>query len=46
MTFPTGVVKVEYSEEETFAVLGETEQARKYRQKLIKITETVAAYRL
>ena len=46
MTFPTGVVKMEYSEEEISAVLGESEQARKHRQKLAKVTETVAAYRL
>ena len=49
MTFPndgTGVVKMEYSEEEISAVLAELEQARKHRQKLAKVTETVAAYRL
>ena len=49
MTFPndgTGVVKVEYSEEEISAVLAEPEQARKHRQTLAKVTETVAAYRL
>ena len=46
MTFPTGVVKMEYSEEEISAVLGESEQARKHRQKLARVTETVAAYRL
>ena len=41
MTFPTGGVKMEYSEEEIFAVLNESEQARKHRQKLAKVTETV-----
>ena len=46
MTFPTGGVKMEYSEEEIFAILNESEQARKHRQKLAKVTETVAAYRL
>ena len=47
MTFPTGVVeKREYSEEEISAVLGASEQERKRLQKLAKITETVAAYRL
>ena len=37
---------MEYSEEEIFAVLNESEQARKHGQKLAKVTETVAAYRL
>ena len=37
---------MEYSEEEISAVLGESEQARKHRQKLARVTETVAAYRL
>ena len=46
MTFLTGVVKIGYSKEEIFNVLGESEQARKHRQKLAKVTETVAAYRL
>ena len=46
MTFQTGVVKMGYSEEEKFAVLNESEQARKHRQKLAKVTETVAAHRL
>ena len=46
MTFPTGVVKMGYTEEEISAVLGESEQARKHRQKLAKVTETVAAHRL
>ena len=45
MTFLTGVVKVGYSKEEISAVLGESEQARKHRQELAKVTETVAAYR-
>ena len=35
-----------YSKEEISAVLGESEQARKHRQKLARVTETVAAYRL
>ena len=35
-----------YSEDEIFAVLNESEQARKRRQKLAKVTETVAAYHL
>ena len=46
MTFPTGGVKMEYSKEEIFTVLKESDQARKHRQKLAKVTETVAAYRL
>ena len=46
MTFQTGVIKMGYSEEEIFAVLNELEQARKHRQKLAKVTETVAAHRL
>ena len=46
MTFPTGVAKTKYSEEEISAVLDESEQARKHRHKLAKVTETVAAYRL
>ena len=37
---------MEYSEDEISAVLGESEQARKHRPKLAKVTETVAAYRL
>ena len=45
MTFLTGVVKMGYSKEEISAVLSESEQARKQRQKLAKVTETVAAYR-
>ena len=35
-----------YYEDEIFAVLNESEQARKRRQILAKVTETVAAYRL
>ena len=49
MTFPndsTGVVKIKYSEREISAVLGASEQDRKHRQKLAKVTETVAAYHL
>ena len=46
MTFQTGVVKMGYSEEEISAVLNESEQARKHRHKLAKVTGTVAAYRL
>ena len=49
MTFPndgTGVVKMGYSEDEISAVLAASKQARKHRQKLAKVTETVAAYRL
>ena len=46
MTFQTGMVKTGYSEEEMSAVLNESEQARKYRQKLAKVTETVAAPRV
>ena len=45
MTFQTDVVKLGYSEDEIFAVLNEPEQARKRRQILAKVTETVAAYR-
>ena len=37
---------MEYLEDEISAVLGESEQARKHRQKLAKVTETIAAYRL
>ena len=43
MTFLTVVVKMEYSEEEISAILNESEQARKHRQKLARVTETVAA---
>ena len=49
MTFPhdgTCVIKKEYSDEEISAVLAESRQARKRMQKLAKVTETVAAYRL
>ena len=46
MTFLTGVVKMGYSKEQISAVLSESEQARKHRQQLTKVTETVAAYRL
>ena len=46
MTLQTGVAKMGYSEEEISGVLNESEQTRKHRQKLAKITETVAAYRL
>ena len=46
MTFLTDVVKMGYSEDEIFAILNETEQDRKRRQILTKVTETVAAYRL
>ena len=35
-----------YSEDEIFAVLNESEQARKRKHILAKVTETVAAYRL
>ena len=49
MTFPhvgTCVIKKEYSDVEISAVLAESRQARKHMQKLAKVTETVAAYRL
>ena len=46
MTFLTGVVKMEYSEEVISAVLGASEQERKRLQKQGKVMETVAAYRL
>ena len=49
MTFPndgTCVTKMEYSEKKISAVLAESRQARKHTQKLAKVTETVAAYRL
>ena len=46
MTFLTDVVKITYSEDEIFAVLHESEQDRKRRRLLAKVTETVAAYRL
>ena len=37
---------MEFSKEEISTVLSESEQARKHRQKLAKVTETVSAYRL
>ena len=43
MTFPTDVMKKGYSKEEIFTVLVESEQDRKSRQVLAKVTETVAA---
>ena len=46
MTFLTDVMKKGYSEEEILAVLGETEQDRKSRRMLAKVTETVEAHRL
>ena len=46
MTFQTSVVKMGYSEEEISAVLNESEQARKHRQKLAKVIETITSYRL
>ena len=46
MTFLTDVMKKSYSEEEIFAVLVESEQDKKSRRVLAKVTETVAAYRL
>ena len=46
MTFQTDVVKIGHSKEEVSAVLNESEQARKHRQKLAKVTETVEGYRL
>ena len=49
MTFPndgTYVIKKECSDEEILAVLVESRQARNYKRKLGKVTETVAAYRL
>ena len=46
MTFQTDVVKMGYSEDEIFAVPYKSEQARKHRHKLAKVTETVAAYHL
>ena len=44
MTFLSDVVKMGYSENEIFAVLNESEQDRKRRQILAKVTEPVAAY--
>ena len=46
MTFPTGGVKMGYSEDEICTILSDSEQARNHGQKLAKVTETVAAYRL
>ena len=46
MTFLTDVMKKGYSEEEILAVLVESEEDRKSRRVLTKVTETVAAYRL
>ena len=46
MKFQTDVVKMGYSVDEIFAVLDESEQARKRRQKLANVIETVAVYRL
>ena len=46
MTSLTDVMKKEYSEEEIFAVLVESDQDRKRRRVLAKVTETVEAYRL
>ena len=44
MTFLTDVMKKSYSEEEIFAVLVESEQDKKSRRVLAKVSETVAAY--
>ena len=44
MTFLTGMVKMGYSKKEIWAVLSELERGQKPRQKLAKVTETVAAY--
>ena len=38
MKFLTSVVKMGYSKKEISAVLSESEQARKHRQKLAKVT--------
>ena len=49
MTFPndgTCVIKMECPEEEISAALAESRQARKHMQKLAKVTESVAVYRL
>ena len=46
MTFPTDVMKKGYSEEEILAVLVESEQDKKSRRVLAKVTETVEAHRL
>ena len=46
MPFQTDVVNMGHSEDEIFAVLNESEQARNRRQILAKVIETVAVYRL
>ena len=46
MTFLTVVMKKEYPEEEIFDVLVESEQDRKRRRVLAKVTETIYAHRL
>ena len=46
MTFLTDVVKMRHSEDEIIAVPHESEQDRKRRRVLTKVTETVAAYSL
>ena len=46
MTFLIDGMKKGYSEEETFAVLVESDQDRKRRRVLVKVTETVEAHRL
>ena len=46
MTFLTDAVKMGYPEDEIFAVLHESEQDRKRRHILAKVTETVKVYRL
>ena len=46
MTFPTDVMKKGYSEEEIFAVLVESDQDRKRRRVLAKVTGTVEAHSL
>ena len=46
MTFLTDVVKKGYSEDEIFAVLLESDQDRKSRRVLAKVSETVQAHRL
>ena len=46
MAFLTDVMKKGYSEEEILAVLVESEQDRKSRRVLAKVTETVEAHRL
>ena len=46
MTFLTDMVKMGYSEDEIFAALHESEQDRKRRQVMTKVTETVAGCRL